>query len=265
MITKEELDKLVEKYENSEFINNDPIKFLHKFKNEEDATLAGFLASCIAYGNRKVFIKKIDELLEIMDNKPYDFIINFEPKMIKNYNYRFTKENDFINFFKKLNALYKDKKTLKYLFESNYNGEIISMLQAVCNYFYQDCNLTQGYCHLVPDPKKGGTLKRLNMFLRWMVRKPPVDLAMWNFIPTSNLVIPFDTHVARMSREMGLLSRNSNDYKAVIELTNNLKQFDKNDPVKYDFALFGYGISHPIVKNNSKKKHSFSECVFSAS
>lgn len=245
MITKDELDKLVEQYETPEFIKDDPIQFPHKFKNEEDVTIAGFLASCIAYGNRKVILKKIDELLNLIEYKPYDFVMNFEPKMLGDYNYRFTKEPDFANFFKKLNNLYKNKKCLKWLFESNYNGDTIPMLQAVCNYFYDDCDLTQGYCHLVPNPKKGGTLKRLNMFLRWLVRKPPVDLALWDFIPTSKLVIPFDTHVARISRGMGLLTRNSNDYKAVLELTNNLKQFDANDPAKYDFALFGYGITHP--------------------
>ena len=245
MITKEELDNLVDQYENTEFIKDDPIKFPHKFQNKDDIVIAGILASCIAYGNRKVILKKVEELLNLMDNKPYDFILNFEPKMLGDYNYRFTKEHDFANFFKKLNNLYKNKKSIRYLFEKNYNGDTVQMLQAVCNYFYSDCDLTQGYCHLVPNPQKGGTLKRLNMFLRWMVRKPPVDLALWDFIPTSELVIPFDTHVARISREMKLLTRNSNDYKAVLELTNNLKKFDCNDPTKYDFALFGYGITHP--------------------
>lgn len=244
MITKEELDKLVEQYETTEFIKDDPIQFPHKFQDAEDIAIAAFLASCIAYGNRKVILLKMEELLKLIDYKPYDFVISFESKRLGNYNYRFTKEPDFAKFFKKLNNLYQNKKSLKWLFESNYNGDTISMLQAVCNYFYDDCDLTQGYCHLVPNPKKGGTLKRLNMFLRWMVRKPPVDLALWDFIPTSELVIPFDTHVARMSREMGLLTRTSNDYKAVLELTNNLKKFDEKDPVKYDFALFGYGITH---------------------
>lgn len=246
MITKKELDKLVEEYETPSFIKSDPIQFPHKFSNEEDITITAFLSSCLAYGNRKVIIKKIEELLELMDNHPYDFITNFEPQMLKDFNYRFTKEPDFAMFFQKLKDLYTNKKSLTELFQSNYNGDIIPMLQAVCNYFYCDCDLTQGYCHLIPNPKKGGTLKRLNMFLRWLVRKSPVDMALWNFIPTSKLLIPFDTHVARMSRELGLLERNSNDYKSVIELTNNLKKFDSNDPTKYDFALFGYGITHPI-------------------
>ena len=119
------------------------------------------------------------------------------------------------------------------------------MLQGVCDYFYDGVQLTQGYCHLIPNPRNGGALKRLNMFLRWMVRKPPVDLGLWDFIPTSKLLIPFDVHVARISREMGLLGRNSDDCKAVIELTERLKNFDSIDPVKYDFALFGYGVTHP--------------------
>ena len=105
MITKEELDTLVEQYETSDFIKDDPIQFPHKFTNEEDITIAGFLASCIAYGNRKVILRKIDELLKLIDYKPYDFVMNFEPKMLGDYNYRFTKEPDFANFFKKLNNL----------------------------------------------------------------------------------------------------------------------------------------------------------------
>ena len=120
------------------------------------------------------------------------------------------------------------------------------MLQCVCDYFYSDCELTQGYCHFVPNPKKGGAMKRLNMFLRWMVRESSVDLGVWDFIKPSQLYIPLDTHVARISRELNLLTRNANDMKSVIELTDTLKSFDEEDPIKYDFALFGYGINHPI-------------------
>ena len=96
---------------------------------------------------------------------------------------------------------------------------------------------------MIPNPEKGGAMKRMNMFLRWMIRKPPVDFGIWNCIPASELLIPLDVHVARISRELGLLTRNSNDFKAVIELTDNLKSFDNSDPVKYDFATFGYGVS----------------------
>ena len=251
MITKEELEKLVEKYENEDFIKNDPVQFTRKYLNEYDIEIASFVTSCFAYGNRQVFIAKLKELFDLIDNKPYDFVMNLDKSKLKNFNYRFAKDYDVIELFAKLHNLYKNNSSLKKLFEQNFNGDVIFMLQGVCDYFYDGANLTGGYCHLVPNPKNGGAMKRLNMFLRWMVRKPPVDLGLWDFIPQSQLYIPLDTHVARISRELGLLTRNSNDMKAVIELTENLKKFDKNDPAKYDFALFGYGIDNPV--KSSKK------------
>ena len=245
MITKEALDKLVKEYETKEFIKDDPVQIPHRFENEEDITISAFVTSCFAYGNRKVFIQKLKELFDMINNEPHKFVLNFEPKKISSFNYRFSKECDVIAFFAKLHELYKSGKNLKTLFQENYHSDIKSMLQAICDYFYCGCDLTQGYCHLIPNPQKGCAMKRINMFLRWMVRKPPVDFGLWNFIPQSELLIPFDTHVARMSRTLGLLKRNSNDFKAVTELTSCLKQFDTNDPVKYDFALFGYGVTHP--------------------
>lgn len=244
MITKKELDELVKQYETTDFIKDDPIQIPHRFKTEEDITLSAFITSCFAYGNRKIFIQKLNELFDKIDNKPHEYILNFEPRLLKDFNYRFSKDTDIICFFEKLHDLYKNKSSLKELFKQNYNGNIQQMMQTVCDYFYCDCNLTQGYCHLFPNPQKGGAMKRVSMFLRWMIRKPPVDFGIWDFIPKSELVIPLDTHVARMSRKLGILERNSNDFKAVRELTDKLKQFDNNDPVKYDFALFGYGVTH---------------------
>lgn len=244
MISKEELDLLAKQYETKDFIKDYPIQIPHRFKNEEDITISAFVTSCFAYGNRKVFIRKLNELFNMIDNQPYNYVLNFDPNRLKDFSYRFSKDCDVIAFFAKIHELYKTG-TLKELFKNNYNGDIQSMLQAVCDYFYCDANLTQGYCHLIPNPKKGCAMKRMNMFLRWLVRKPPVDFGLWEFIPQSELVIPFDTHVARMSRNLGLLNRNSNDFKAVKELTTCLKNFDGNDPVKYDFALFGYGVTHP--------------------
>jgi len=244
MISKEELDLLAKQYETEDFIKDDPIQIPHRFKNEEDITISAFVTSCFAYGNRKVFIRKLNELFNMIDNQPYNYVLNFEPNRLKDFSYRFSKDCDVIAFFAKIHELYKNS-SLKELFKNNYNGNIQNMLQAVCDYFYCNTDLTQGYCHLIPNPKKGCAMKRMNMFLRWLVRKPPVDFGLWEFIPQSELVIPFDTHVARMSRNLGLLNRNSNDFKAVKELTSCLKNFDCNDPIKYDFALFGYGVTHP--------------------
>lgn len=270
IITKAELENLVKKYETEDFIKNDPIQFPHRFESPQDIEIASFLASLFAYGNRKIFVKKLDKLFEIMENKPLEFILNFNPKVLKDFNYRFAKEIDIIETFHILKKLYAKDGGLKALFEYGYSlpspptgescfryeqtceyqktevmGQIQTMLQVVTDYFYANVQskVEQGFYHLIPNPKNGGAMKRMNMFLRWMVRKPPVDLGLWNFIPTSELLIPLDVHVARVSKEMGLLKRNSNDFKAVLELSETLKKFDLNDPVKFDFAMFGYGIS----------------------
>ena len=141
-----------------------------------------------------------------------------------------------------MNKLYSENETIESLFKHNYNGEVWSMLQGVTDYFYDnvDMEVTKGFYHMLPNPAKKSAMKRMNMLLRWFVRKSAVDIGIWDFIPTSELLIPLDTHVAKISRKLGLLKRNDNGYESVIEITNNLKKFDPIDPIKYDFALFGY-------------------------
>lgn len=247
MTLKTKLNELAEQYETVDFIKDDPIQFPHKYKNEKDIEISAFLASLFAYGNRKIFIKKLNELFKIMDNQPLEFVLNYDPKKLEGFNYRFAKDFDVMELFRILNKLYTEDGGLKDLFEYGYNqsNSIFPMLQVVTDYFYSKITTTvgQGFYHLIPNPKNKGAMKRMNMFLRWMVRKGPVDLRAWNFIPTSELLIPLDVHVARISREMGLLNRSSNDLKAVLELTENLKKLDPKDPAKFDFAMFGYGIN----------------------
>lgn len=241
------LEELAEKYEVVEFIQDDPIQFAHRFKRAEDIEIAAFVSSLFAYGNRKVFIKKLNELFKIMENKPLEFVLNFYPEKLKDFNYRFAKDFDIIEVFNILHKLYKEDGGLKNLFEYGYtqNKTIIKTLQAITDYFYSNVKneVGQGFYHLIPNPQNGGAMKRMNMFLRWMVRKGPVDLGVWNFIPTSELLIPLDVHVARLSREMGLLTRSSNDFKAVVELSEKLKEICPKDPVKFDFAIFGLGVN----------------------
>lgn len=247
LISKIELEKLTQKYETLDFIKSDPIQFPHRFECAEDIEIAAFLASFFAYGNRIIFIKKLDELFKIMQNQPLKYVLNFDPKTLKGFNYRFAKDFDIIEVFHILNKLYSKDKGLKALFEYGYgvDNSILTMLQTVSDYFYANVKneVGQGFYHLIPNPKNKGAMKRMNMFLRWVVRKGPVDLGLWNFIPTSELLIPLDVHVARISREMGLLTRSSNDFKAVLELSGNLKKFDPKDPAKFDFAMFGLGIN----------------------
>ena len=242
MITKEQLDELVIKYETKDFIANDPIQFPHKGKNKREIELLGFIASLFAYGNRKIFIKKLDELFKKSDNDILNYIKNGDFSNLKNFEYRFSKDFDIIQIFKCLNKLYNNSEGLEELFRYSYNSK--KLLQGVVDYFYSNVsdNVGQGFFHMIPNPQNGGAMKRMNMFLRWMVRKSDVDLGIWEFIKPSELLIPLDVHVARVSRNMGLLKRKSNDFKAVIELTEQLKKFCPEDPIKYDFAMFAFGV-----------------------
>ena len=180
----------------------------------------------------------------IAKNEPLNFIQNFESGMIGDFNYRFGKPNDFISIFEIMKTLYNTTEGLEELFADGYKKG--KMFENVVDYFYARANqnVGQGFYHMIPNPHNGGAMKRMCMFLRWMVRKSCVDAGIWNFMKPSELYIPLDVHVARVSREMGLLTRNSNDFKAVIELTNKLKEFCPDDPIKYDFAMFAYGIDN---------------------
>ena len=255
MNLKQQLDELVLKYETKDFIKDDPIQFPHRFKEIKDIELAGFIASVFAFGNRKVFIRKLNELFALFQNEPKNFIENFERKSLKGFNYRFAKEEDVEEIFLVLKKLYSSNSSLEELFRYGYETkDFHQMLKVVTDYFYSNMENTFGAKYLIPDANKNGAMKRVNMLLRWLVRDGVVDLGVWKFIDKSELLIPLDTHVARISREMNLLKRNSNDFKAVKELTNELKIFDKNDPVKYDFAMFGYGIDNPKSKVTNVNK-----------
>jgi len=264
MITKTELDKLVEKYETPDFIKDDPIQFPHRGKCKESAELLGFIASLFAYGNRKMFIKKLDEIFAKAEGDIVGFVKNGDFSSLKGVEYRFSKEDDIIPIFEILSKLYNESRGLEELFEygrglqlpTHHNplqfgeGEILSMLKTVVDYFYARApkSAGQGFYHMIPNPQNGGAMKRMNMFLRWMVRKSSVDLGLWTFIKPKDLLIPLDVHVARISRQMGLLTRKSNDFKAVCELMKPLREFCPNDPVKYDFAMFAFGIESNKTK-----------------
>lgn len=251
MITKEEIDKLVQTYETKEFFYDDPVGIPNRFSDKKDKEIAGFIASLVAYGRREVFLKKLAILFEIAQNEPLNFILNFEPEILGDFNYRFGKPDDFAQIFNIMHDLYEKEGGLEELFKYGYENQINdNMFIPVTDYFYSKArdNSAQGFRFMLPDARKGSAMKRMCMYLRWMVRKGPVDFGLWNFMPASDLYIPLDTHVARISREMGLLTRNANDFKSVVELTENLKKFDANDPAKYDFALFGYGVNEPKTK-----------------
>lgn len=248
-ITLTDLDNLVLKYETEDFWGDDPVGFVHKFKTKEDRELAGFIASLVAYGSRKQFIAKLNILFnDIAQNEPLNFIQNFEPEILGDFNYRFGKPCDFASIFKSLRRLYTDSSGLEELFRHSYKEN--KLFEGVVDYFYAGADETvgHGFYHMIPNPRNGGAMKRMCMFLRWMVRKGPVDIGIWNFMSPSELYIPLDVHVGRIARQTGLLTRKANDFKAVLELTQKLKEFCPEDPVKYDFALFGYGVNENLRK-----------------
>ena len=185
-----------------------------------------------------------------MNNQPYEFIKTFsiDNNSLDDFDYRFSVGIDIKQIVLILKALYNSGESLESLFSYGWKntGTVEGMLKTAIDYFYARITLpvTKGFYHLLPNPAKGSACKRLNMFLRWMVRDGKVDLGIWNFMPKSELLIPLDVHVAKISRSLNLLTRSQNDYKAVQELTKKLKEFDYNDPVKYDFAMFGYGVNN---------------------
>ena len=246
---KELLDKYVEEYETPDFIPADPVQFVHRFEDKKDIEIAGFIASMFAYGKREAFIEKLNRIFALMNNRPFGFVKNFEPELITDCDYRFSKTVDLVEILRILNALYSENETLETLFRYGYekSNTVKGMLKVCVDYFYSKVNtdkVTQGFYHLLPDPDKNSALKRMNMMLRWFVRDGVVDRGIWKFVDKSELLIPLDVHVGKISRKLGLLSRSNNDFKTVCELTDTLKTFDSKDPVKYDFALFGYGVNN---------------------
>ena len=193
MITKNELDKLVQQYENTEFIKTDPIQLSHKYKLAEEIELIGFISSLFAFGNRKVFIPKLETLFKLMGDDPINYINEGKFSNLKGFNYRFAKENDIIAIFKVLSKLYNGDNSIKSLFKYGYKttNSIYGMLKIVTDYFYANADepTGEGFKFMLANPDNNGAMKRMNMYLRWMVRKPPVDFGLWEFIPTNELLI----------------------------------------------------------------------------
>lgn len=254
---KNRLDKLYQKYSKEAFYKQDPIIFPKRFKSDEDIEVVAIIASSLAYGRVNLFMPVIEKIIQKMGKSPSEFLKNFElkkdAKRFSDIYYRLSKSNDILAQLYALSETLKHKERLKNLFMSNFNpnGKIKDAIISFINYFqYIDLSRifkkdakTKGYLHLFPSPEKDSTCKRINLFLRWMVRDKDIDFGIWNEVGSYNLIIPLDTHVAKVSRCLGLLTRNSTDWKAAEELTFNLKKFAPEDPLKYDFALCHVGIN----------------------
>jgi len=246
------LDNKVKLYNNLSFIENDPVSIPHLFSSEENIAISGFLTAIISWGQRPQIIRSAKQLMEKMENDPHDFILNSGKKELSRFNhfyYRTFNSVDCKYFIERLKLIYSSGKTLRQLFEGQYSKS--GNIQNTISYFRKDFFAMEepgrSGKHL-SDPLKGSSSKRINMFLRWMVRQDNagVDFGLWTGIPASALHIPLDIHSGNVARKLGLLTRTANDWKAVEELTDRLRTFDPNDPVKYDFALFGVGINEKI-------------------
>jgi uncharacterized protein (TIGR02757 family) len=220
------------------------------FKNENDIEVMGFIASVFAYGNVTQISNSLNRFLVLSGNQPYDFILSGKPNKKIEVIHRFYTSEDVKIFFLILNNVYKEYGSIKKLFYSCYKISSSDIKETICSFsnhflkqvMIQKKKLSTGLKFMFPLPEKGSACKRMNLFLRWMVRKDELDFGFWDKVPASKLIIPVDTHIARISKGLGLTSRKNPDWKMAEEITNNLRRFDPNDPVKYDFALCHIGM-----------------------
>lgn len=242
------LDEKVNLYNNVSFIKNDPILIPHQFSKKEDIEISGFLTALISWGRRDMIIKSANNMMSLMDRAPLDFVLNAGVKQLKQLKgciYRTFNSDDFLFLIYALRKLYNSEGGLEQAAVNGFNksGNMIDAILEIRSSFLKTPHLKRSEKHLA-NPESGSAAKRINMFLRWMVRqdKNGVDFGIWKTIPQNKLMCPLDVHSGRVARKIGLLSRKQNDWKATEELTQNLKELDPTDPVKYDFALFGMGV-----------------------
>jgi uncharacterized protein (TIGR02757 family) len=245
----------VEKFNRSDFITNDPICIPHLFSRKQDIEIMGFWASMLAWGQRKTIISKCNELINLMGGSPYDFVKNHSESDLKPFlNFKHRTFNDldtlyFLSFFKqyyqKHDSLENAFLPTDYKKKKNIEEHLIKFRQT---FFDSDTAPKRTRKH-ISSPAQKSACKRLCMFLRWMVRNDDkgVDFGIWSNIHPSQLICPCDVHVDRVARSFGLITRSKTDWNTALELTENLKSFDPNDPVKYDFALFGIGIENKAL------------------
>lgn len=246
---KTNLDLLVQKFNQPVFIDSDPISIPHQFNLKQDMEISAFWTAILSWGQRRTILNKANELVDLMDHSPYDFILNHretDRKRFENFKHRTFNYTDTLYFLDFLQFHYHRHASLEdaFLNEGLFKNIKESLIH-FHDYFFSLPYAPERTRKHIPTPFRNSACKRLNMFLRWMVRKDDqnVDFGIWKRIPINGLMIPLDVHVDRMSRKYNLLTRKQGDWKAVEELTRNLRHLDDQDPVKYDFALFGLGTS----------------------
>lgn len=253
---KDFLNSKVDKYNQPFFISNDPISIPHAFSRKQDIEIAGFFAAIFSWGNRTTIINKSRELLQLMDNVPYEFCMNAGPaglKRLLGFKHRTFNATDLLYFIEFFKYHYSSNDSLEIAFAKwmNTNDKTVENgLKGFYEYFFSLADIPERTRKHIASPAKNSSCKRLNMFLRWMVRNDGrgVDFGLWKNISSSQLICPLDVHVARVARQFNLLQRTQSDWMAAMELTDYLRTLDMADPVKYDFALFGIGITDYKIK-----------------
>ena len=244
------LDAQVEKYNRPDFITGDPISIPHRFSKLQDKEIIGFWTAMLAWGQRKTIINSANKLIELTDSAPHDFILNHTEKdraRFLDFKHRTFQPTDTLWFLEFLQRYYRKNTSLETAFSRHLTAKEVTVEKALRGFhdlFFADENAPQRTRKHIATPARKSSCKRLNMFLRWMVREDDkgVDFGLWKSIKPAQLLIPLDVHVDRVARRLGLLQRKQTDWLSVLELTENLRKFDAEDPVKYDFALFGAGV-----------------------
>jgi uncharacterized protein (TIGR02757 family) len=258
IVLKNVLDKFYRDYDFKGRLGHDPIEFPHRYVNPRDVEVSAFIASSLAYGKVELFKPIIEKILSEMGASPYDFLLEFSIKrhkiLFEGIKYRFNENEDLVALLFILHKTLVRNKSLENVFmkfcladslniEEGLAGFVASLLQTNTSPVYGKDIKPAGLRQLFPSPVDGSACKRANLFLRWMVRDRDIDFGIWKGIPKKKLVIPLDTHIARISRCLGFTERKSQGWKMAVEITESLKKFDPADPLKYDFALCHHGIS----------------------
>ncbi len=247
---KDFLDKKVDAYNQPFFIKNDPVCIPHSFTKKQDIEIAGFFAAIFAWGSRTTIINKSRELMQLMDNAPHDFCSGHEDNDLRkllHFKHRTFTATDLLYFVSFFKAHYQAHVSLESAFTMGMGKKdenVEHALDGFYRYFFSLDHVPKRTLKHIASPQRKSACKRINMFLRWMVRTDNngVDLGLWKNISPAQLVIPLDLHVARVARQFNLLERKANDWEAALELTRSLKEMNPRDPCRYDFALFGLGV-----------------------
>ncbi|MBK5721624.1 TIGR02757 family protein [Dysgonomonas sp. Marseille-P4677] len=246
------LDRKTEQYNTPDFIPNDPISIPHRYTKKQDKEIMGFFAAIFAWGQRKTIINKCKELGERMGDSPYCFIMNHKDidlKKLLGFKHRTFNDTDLLYCIDFMKRHYKQSESLEDAFFPREGMTVEAALNYFQTYFFSHPDAPHRTRKHIPSPKQKSACKRLNMYLRWMVRDDNcgVDLGLWKRAKTKDLICPLDLHVERTARKLGLMQRDKADWQAALELTENLKRLDANDPAKYDFALFGISIEEKCI------------------